>query len=80
MNCVKEVKDNNVFADSFVENVNCDLQEVKANFFKIGFRLDEAKRLRYYAELSFDTTEACAEALFGFKKVHHLQPIVFMGK
>lgn len=68
MNCVKEVKSDNVFADSFVREVNLDLQEIKKNFFKIGFRLDEAKRFGYFRNLGFDTIEACAEALFGFKK------------
>lgn len=62
------VRSNNVFADSFVCKVNLDLREIKNNFFKIGFRLDEAKRLRYYTDLGFETIEACAEALFGFKK------------
>lgn len=63
---VKVIK--NELAASFVRELNLDLQEIKKNFFKIGFRLDEAKRLEYYRDLGYETIEDCAEATFGFKK------------
>lgn len=59
---------NLIQAKSFVEQLNLDLLDVKKSFFKIGFRLDEAQRLKYYKELGFENISDCAEALFGFKK------------
>lgn len=61
-------KEVNVFAKSFVDNVNEDLLNIKKNFFAIGFRLDEAQRLGYYTDLSFENIVDCAEHFFGFQK------------
>ena len=54
--------------EDFVNLVKLELNDIKNSFFKIGFRLSEANRCKYYKKLGFNTIEECAEALFGFKK------------
>ena len=54
--------------EDFVNLVRLELNDIKNTFYKIGFRLKEARNLCYYKKLGFDTIEGCAEALFGFKK------------
>ena len=54
--------------ENFVNLVRLELNDIKKTFFKIGFRLCEANRNRYYIKLGFNSIEECAEALFGFKK------------
>lgn len=54
--------------EDFVNLVRREMNDIKNSFFKIGFRLGEAQRMRYFKKLGFDTIEECAEALFGFKK------------
>ncbi len=56
------------YAESFVKMVRADLNDIKHKFFKIGFRLAEANREKYYLELGYDSIVECAEDLFGFKK------------
>lgn len=54
--------------EDFVNLVRLELTDIRNTFFKIGFRLSEANRCKYYKKLGFNTIEECAEALFGFKK------------
>ena len=54
--------------EDFVNLVKLELNDIKNSFFKIGFRLAEAHRCKYYKKLGFNTIEECAESLFGFKK------------
>ena len=58
----------NAFAFGFVENVKADMLDIRDKFFEIGFRLDEAARLKYYKKLGFDDIGELAEALFDIKK------------
>ena len=54
--------------EDFVNLVRLELNDIKKTFFRIGFRLHEANRNKYYKKLGYNTIEECAEALFGFKK------------
>ncbi len=56
------------YAQSFVRYVKEDLQDIAHRYIKIGFRLSEASKFRYYEELGFNNIIELAEALFGFKK------------
>lgn len=56
------------FAQAFVRNVKEDLKDIAHGFFKIGFRLTEANKCRYYEELGYDNIIDLAEDIFGFKK------------
>lgn len=58
----------NAFAFGFVENVKADMLDIRDKFFEIGFRLDEAARLKYYKKLGFNDIGELAEALFDIKK------------
>lgn len=58
----------NAFAFGFVENVKADMLDIRDKFFEIGFRLDEAARLKYYKKLGFDDIGELAETLFDIKK------------
>ena len=58
----------NAFAFGFVENVKADMLDIRDKFFEIGFRLDEACRLKYYKKLGFDDIGELAETLFDIKK------------
>ena len=59
---------NDSYAQSFVKLVREELNDIKRQFFKIGFRLAEANREGYYQELGYENIAECAEDLFGFKK------------
>ena len=56
------------YAEQFVKLVREELNDIKHQFFKIGFRLAEANREGYYYELGYENIAECAEDLFGFKK------------
>ena len=56
------------YANDFVKYVKLELEDIKRTFFKIGFRLYEAKQYLYYRELGYVNIEECGEALFGFSK------------
>ena len=55
-------------AEEFVKNVNSSLNEIKKNFFTVGYLLSEASQKKYYRELGYNTIIECAEDLFDFKK------------
>lgn len=55
-------------AQAFVRYTKEELQDVARSFFKIGFRLAEANKYRYYEELGYDNIIDLAEDIFGFKK------------
>ena len=55
-------------AQAFVRYTKEELQDVARSFFKIGFRLAEANKYRYYEELGYDNIIDLAEDVFGFKK------------
>ena len=55
-------------AQAFVRYTKMELQDVARSFFKIGFRLAEANKYRYYEELGYDNIIDLAEDVFGFKK------------
>lgn len=56
------------FAESFVQAVYEDLNDVKHSFFRIGFRLYEASNMRYYAGLGYANIADLALDKFGFSK------------
>lgn len=56
------------FAKSFIRWTNEDIKDVTNSFFKIGFRLHEARACRYYEALGFPDIETLAEEEFGFKR------------
>lgn len=62
-----ENTDEETFAQSFIRYVNLELDEIKRNFVKIGFRLNEANKFEYYKELGYNNITELAEAEFGFK-------------
>ena len=55
-------------AESFVALVKFNLNSIKKTFAEIGFRLNEANRLKYYEELGYESIEALSEKEFGFKR------------
>ena len=55
-------------AQAFVRYTKEELHDVARSFFKIGFRLSEANKYRYYEELGYDNIIDLAEDIFGFKK------------
>ena len=57
-----------VMAESFVEAVYDDLNDIKHSFFRIGFRLHEAAQLGYYKQLGYANITELAEDKFGFKQ------------
>lgn len=57
-----------VMAESFVEAVYGDLNDIKHSFFRIGFRLHEAAHLGYYKQLGYTNITELAEDKFGFKQ------------
>lgn len=56
------------YAESFIEQTRLDLQVIEKSFFKIGFRLNEAKEHRYFEVLGYEDIYELAESQFGFKK------------
>lgn len=54
--------------EDFVNLVNLELNDIKKTFVRIGFRLLEADRCKYYVDLGFSNIVDCAEHFFGFKK------------
>lgn len=61
-------QDDVIMAESFIENVYKDLDDIKHSFFRIGFRLCEANKLKYYKALGYQNITELAEDKFGFKK------------
>lgn len=61
-------QDDVIMAEGFVENVYKDLDDIKHSFFRIGFRLCEANKLKYYKALGYQSITELAEDKFGFKK------------
>lgn len=55
-------------AQAFVRNTKEDLKDIAYGFFKVGFRLTEANKYRYYEELGYDNIIELAEDIFGIKK------------
>ncbi len=55
-------------AQSFVKYINEDLRQIKQPHFDIAWRLHEAKRLAYAAELGYSDIYELSEVEFGFKK------------
>ena len=73
MNDIVVIKDTNIsssdsLAESFVKCTMLELGEISQKFFKIGARLYEAQKSKYYEELGFENITDCAEHYFGFKK------------
>ena len=56
------------YAESFLHYVYLELDDIKKSFFKIGFRLNEANKYKYYDELGYSSIAELAEDKFGFKK------------
>jgi len=59
---------NKSFVESFVKAIFFDLNDIKHAFIRIGFRLNEARNLKYYKVFGFDNIESLAESMFGFKR------------
>ena len=55
-------------AQSFIKNVNDDIQDIKKRFFRIGFYLSEANSNKYFEVLGYSSIEELAEAEFDIKK------------
>lgn len=56
------------YAQAFIREVNNDLNDVKHSFIRIGFRLVEANKYKYFKELGYESIVELAEAEFGFQK------------
>ena len=56
------------YAESFVYETKEDIKTIEKQFFKIGFRLNEAKANNYFTELGYSDIYELAEEEFGFKK------------
>lgn len=54
-------------AQAFIRYTNLELNDIKHKFIKIGFRLDEANRNKYYKELGYESITELAEKEFEFK-------------
>lgn len=55
-------------ANTFLEWTREDIKDVTKSFFKIGFRLYEARAYKYYEALGYPDIETLAEEEFGFKR------------
>lgn len=55
-------------AQTFLKWTREDIKDVTKSFFKIGFRLYEARTYRYYEALGYPDIETLAEEEFGFKR------------
>ena len=55
-------------ANTFLKWTREDLKDVTKAFFKIGFRLHEARQYRYFEALGYPDIETLAEEEFGFKR------------
>lgn len=55
-------------AESFIKFVKFDLENINKQFFDIGFRLWEARNLKYYEELGYESIEELSEKEFDFKR------------
>ena len=55
-------------AQTFLKWTREDIKDVTKSFFKIGFRLYEARAYRYYEALGYPDIETLAEEEFGFKR------------
>ncbi|MDE5722197.1 MAG: hypothetical protein K2I30_05615 [Clostridia bacterium] len=54
-------------AQAFIRYTNLELKDIRRSFIKIGFRLVEANKSKYYEELGYQSIEELAEKEFGFK-------------
>ena len=68
MESIEVYKPSGTFEEDFVNLVKLELNDIRNTFFKIGFRLNEARNNAYYRKLGYSSIEECAEALFGFKR------------
>lgn len=68
MESIEVYKPAGTVEQDFVNLVKLELNDIRNTFFKIGFRLNEARNNAYYRKLGYNTIEECAEALFGFKR------------
>lgn len=68
MESIEVYKPAGTVEEDFVNLVKLELNDIRNTFFKIGFRLNEARNNAYYRKLGYSTIEECAEALFGFKR------------
>lgn len=64
----KEQEKKLTLAQSFVANVNEDLNDIKHSFLKIGYELNEANKNGYYKELGYASLVDLAEDIWGFSK------------
>lgn len=64
----EEKKELQPFAQSFLHWTREELKDVTKCFFRIGFRLAEARRERYYEALGYENIESLAEAEFEIKR------------
>ena len=55
-------------AQTFLKWTREDIKDVTKSFFKIGFRLYEARAYNYYEALGYPDIETLAEEEFGFKR------------
>ena len=55
-------------AQTFLKWTREDIKDVTKSFFKIGFRLYEARAYKYYEALGYPDIETLAEEEFGFKR------------
>ena len=55
-------------AQTFLKWTREDIKNVTKSFFKIGFRLYEARAYKYYEALGYSDIETLAEEEFGFKR------------
>ena len=55
-------------ANTFLKWTCEDIKDVTKSFFRIGFRLHEARACRYYEALGYPDIETLAEEEFGFKR------------
>lgn len=55
-------------AQTFLKWTREDIKDVTKSFFKIGFRLYEARAYKYYEALGYADIETLAEEEFGFKR------------
>lgn len=55
-------------AETFLKWTREDIKNVTKSFFKIGFRLYEARAYKYYEALGYPDIETLAEEEFGFKR------------
>lgn len=55
-------------ANTFLKWTREDLKDVTKAFFKIGFRLHEARQCKYFEALGYPDIETLAEEEFGFKR------------